>query len=557
MTDHRDLSRREALVALGAAAGVFPAVTTMRDGQAAGSVVERNDAAVRSLLQTQITDSASPFRGSVPDQFGLHSAHSAGGVAETMAASFVHPSSAFRGAPVLVERVRLAAGFLERSQSAQGNIDLLTTNFNSPPDTGFVVHGVATAARIAQMHDATPIVQALQPFLVKAGGGMAEGGVHTPNHRWVISSALAQINELFPDPRFVRRIDEWLAEGIDIDADGQFTERSTLTYNIVTDRALLVIADKLKRPELMAPVRRNLESLLYLLHANGEVVTEISRRQDQYTRGTVAGYWFPLTYLAQNDRDGRFAALARTAADGARLSTLLEYPQLGETLPADAPLPEHYERPFPAIGITRIRRGPRDATLILGGSSRLLTLRSGPVVLEGIRFATSFFGKGQFVPESATRNGSTYALRQSLVAPYYQPLARTVTPDTWASLRETRQQSEIARLEQSAEITETPHGFRLRFRSDGTRGVPLAIELTFRDDATLEGCAPVAGSPGVFVLDRGTGTCRAGGHEIRFGPGRAEHRYTQLRGAEPRLEGKSVYLTAYTPVDATVDLECA
>ena len=37
-------------------------------------VVERNDAAVRAALQSQITDSASPNRGSVPDQFGLHSA---------------------------------------------------------------------------------------------------------------------------------------------------------------------------------------------------------------------------------------------------------------------------------------------------------------------------------------------------------------------------------------------------------------------------------------------------------------------------------------------------
>jgi hypothetical protein len=255
----------------------------------AANALERNDAAVRALLQSQLTDAASPNRGSVADQFGLYSAGAASGVVETMAASFVHPRSAFHRAGVLLERVRLAAGFLERAQSPQGNIDLLTTNFNSPPDTGFVVHNAATAAAVGRRHGAEEIARILQPFLVRAGNGMAEGGVHTPNHRWVIGAALAQINELFPDPRYVRRIDQWLAEGIDIDGDGQFTERSTLTYNVVTDRALVVMAAKLERPELLEPVRQNLRALLYLLHADGEVVTEISRRQDQYTRGSTGG----------------------------------------------------------------------------------------------------------------------------------------------------------------------------------------------------------------------------------------------------------------------------
>lgn len=534
--------------------GAAPPVAQSIDALVA-TAVERNDNAVQSLLQAQITDSASPWRGSVPDQFGLHSAGSASTVSETLSASFVHPRSRFHRDAVLLERIRLAAGFLERAQSPQGNIDLLTTNFNSPPDTGFVVHNVATAAAIGRRHGAPEIAATLRSFLLKAGEGMAAGGVHTPNHRWVICAALAQINDLFPDPRFIRRIDEWLAEGIDIDRDGQYTERSTLTYNIVTDRAFVVMAAKLQRPALLDPVRQNLRALMYLLHADGEVVTEISRRQDQYTRGGLAGYWFTLTYMAVADRDGVFATMARQAAEGVRLSALLEYPELSQPLPASQPLPSDYEKIFSEIGIARIRRGPLSATLALGGSSRVLSLRYGDAVVEGVRFATSFFGKGQFVPVTGAKEGSAYRFRQALEAPYYQPLARTITPDTWAPTRPERRQTEINRLEQGADVTETTSGFRVRLTATGTTGVPLAVEIAFRDGGRLEGCTPVPATPGCYVLERGTGIYRAGKNEIRFGPGGASHRYVQLRGAEPRLPGQSVYITGFTPFDETLTFE--
>ncbi len=555
------LSRRDALAILGATGASVVAGRIRMDAAQPltplDGALARSDAGVRAILATQITDARSRFQGSVPDQFELHSAGSAGGVAESLTAAFIHPRSAFHADNALVDRLRLAAGFLERAQSPQGNIDLLTTNFNSPPDTGFVVYNVATAAAIARMHGREEIARLFQPFLVKAGAGMAVGGIHTPNHRWVVSAALAQVHDLFPDSRYLRRIDEWLAEGIDIDRDGQFTERSTLVYNIVSDRALIVFAAKLRRPELLDPVRRNLDALQYLLHADGEVVSEISRRQDQFTRGTVVGYWFPLTYMAVTDQDARLSTLAgRAAPDGARLSTLLEYPQLSQPLPTPRSLPDDFEKIFADIGITRIRRGPLSATLMLGGSSRFFTLRYGDAVMEGARFATSFFGKGQFVPQTAVKHANAFEFRQSLEGPYFQPLSEKVAPQSWDESRRRRRQTEVCRLEQSADVAETRNGFGIRLRATGTNGVPVAIELTFGEGGTLDGCRPVPDLPGAFLLEQGTGTYRAGRQTIRFGPGDAPHRYTQVRGAEPRLPGLSVYITAFTPFDKTITLEC-
>ena len=114
----------------------------------------------------------------------------------------------------------------------------------------------------------------------------------------------------------------------------------------------------------------------------------------------------------------------------------------------------------------------------------------------------------------------------------------------------------MCRLEQSAEVTERPNGFAIRIRAEGTAGVPLAVEICFREGGRLEGCRALRATPGSYVLPAGTATYRAGANQIRFGPGDAAHEYVQLRGAEPKLPGDSVYITGFTPFDRTVVFEC-
>ena len=68
---------------------------------------------------------------------------------------------------------------------------------------------------------------------------LADGGVHTPNHRWEICKALAHLHHLWPSRLLLARINDWLGEGIDQDADGEYSERSPNYASEVTNRSLV------------------------------------------------------------------------------------------------------------------------------------------------------------------------------------------------------------------------------------------------------------------------------------------------------------------------------
>src|SRR6516225_3736449 len=162
------VTRRQVLWGLGSAALASGAPSAPPEVDS--RVVARNDAALDNLLRAQVTDPRHARLGAVPDDYLMYHAGAAGSLIETAAASWIAPHSRHRGAPEVLERIRLAAQFLERSQSAEGNIDLLSTNFNSPPDTGFVVHNVATAAAIARRYSHDEVLRLLQPF--RRGNGI-------------------------------------------------------------------------------------------------------------------------------------------------------------------------------------------------------------------------------------------------------------------------------------------------------------------------------------------------------------------------------------------------
>jgi hypothetical protein len=155
-----------------------------------------------------------------------------------------------------------------------------------------------------------------------------------------------------------------------------------------------------------------------------------------------------------------------------------------------------------------------------------------------------------------------YVAGQSLDAPYYQPLvpSQPVNYKNWSELRDQRRKTQICKLEQSAGVRERQGGFEVRIQSGGSTsgtplGVPLAVEINLREGGELSGCRPAPHVDGGWLLEKDYATYRIDGKTLRFGPGAAPHLLTQLRGAEAKLPGISVYVTGYTPFDRTISFE--
>ncbi|HVU47917.1 MAG TPA: hypothetical protein VHD85_17425 [Terracidiphilus sp.] len=589
---NKEISRRgfvrDALGAAAAFAGM-PGMGVAKIKDATGTtdgyyrqLVKANDANLPSVI-----DSA---KGS-HERFGVRAV---GEEIDALAGAYCAPESAYFKSQDLLAVIDAAAAKLLAAQHPDGTID--SGNLCSPPDTGFVVQTVCTALTVLK-HMNLPqlfsINQKLEKFLLAAGEALSTGGIHTPNHRWVVSSALAQLNALFPSAKYVDRIDDWLGEGIFCDADGQFCERSTGIYSRVVDNALITIARLLHRPELLEPVRRNLTMTIFYMHPNGELETVGSRRQDQTMMAWISNYYLQYRYMAIHDQNRQFAAVARFAEqiglDQAEvkipLIEFLEEPLYQRNLPDPEPLPSNYARFFSNSSLARIRRGETSAT-VYGGSDwplgvasglasnpAFFNFRKGKAVLESVRMTPTFFSEGAFRSEGMTVEENRYLLHQEVHVPYYQPLPKQLrnakgdyplTPAGnrfWSKMNfPQRPMSNIQTLEQNVTVTENAGAFELAFDVGGHDRVPVAIELTFRQGGELEGVEPGAARPNLSLLRQGTGHFRVGNDTITFGPGQADHEMIRMEaivpagheGASP--SGHRVYITGFTPFRKTLTI---
>lgn len=568
-------------------------------------LVSVNDFWVKEGIDNQVLDSSSKFFGGVADPVNGIAWPSHGGTPMVMAlwaAALINEDSHYYHDEELLSRLELGAQFLLRFQHADGTISPGWTNMHSPPDTAFVVGGLAQVYELLAAHGWGSLRNAandIRLFLERTIPALLTGGCHTPNHRWVITAALGFMYKLTGQPELKERAKEWLAEGIDCTEDGEWTERSNGIYNGVSDIVLFYAAELLDRPELLEPIRRNLRMMAYLIHPDGEVVTDYSGRQDYGSKYNMGSYFLVTKLMENRDRDPLFAAIAELAGQALThpgwlpnnaLIGFLRYPELRERTVEPGELPNRYRvlinRDFPrerflggmetaghggriyhsrlhpdfGAPVARQRDGATSVTVMTETNS-FFALRHGAARLLGVQIGTSFEpGFVRLKHMEQLEHG--YRLSATEKKGYYGPVPVAHLPETaggpvspWYLLpHHLRKTTHEQHHHVEVELTEYDQGWKIRVHCAQPEVLMTQISFVFSSEGELSGEGLEPAAAGTLFWKAGSARFISGSDWIKLDSGVHEHLAKTLNNISYPADCQTLVVNLMTPYDRTFDI---
>lgn len=516
--------------------------------------------------------------------------------AQLLFAAYLYPEfTEHHRSPQLLEKLRAHLGFMQRRQREDGSVMLQAFGVGTGSEVGFTLPGACETYKRMRDSDVPgrdEILPVFETYIRRGAKCVREEFAHTSNHRWAAyAGPLAVVNSLFPDPGNVAMIKEYLADGIDIDADGLYYEERSPVYNEVANYGLLYLAEYWGRTDFYELIARNLHFTIAMRQPDGEAETLFSHRQDRGRGDWRWGDYFLFRRLAVELGDGQFAQAAdqlRRQHDGKGplaaftplgLAVPLRYyyddPRLGgaDTLPRK-PLPERYELKLRDTPIWRWRSGATAATVSAdkgghwwdvtqgtwGGRQRsdaFMSVRAGRAIVDAMKLRWGV-GTGGFRPEAIDYTDDS-ALHLSYVDPGWDHVAHYRAREKWGPRHIV--------VEQNAEVTIRlldEQMFSLCIKIRGWADMPVHVQFLLREDnrLVLPNGEQAALTPGGRTYSEQTGT------HILTGPDGSEIVFDALPTSEHRLalddrrtitgvaeqRCHRLILGLFTPVDLTLKL---
>jgi hypothetical protein len=518
-----------------------------------------NDGIIESLLLKQISDPSSRWDGGVKDIYEVPHAHATLNFVIKLSSAYASSFSKFYLTDRLRKAITKAMKCLVVVQHDDGTIDLHSTNFHSTPDTAFFVNYLSPVYLVLKSLDQVKLeslISYFETFLKKTSKCLLVGGAHTANHRWVICAALARLNSFFPSSALLNRIDTWLNEGIDLDPDGQYTERSVGTYSSVCDEMFITMGRLMNRNDLLDVARKNLNMTLYYIQPGGEVLTDASGRQDSESISDVAGYYYSYLYFSHRDENPIYAAVCDFIENELPhkltpfIPYLLEDKSLRNKRISATQFPTQYFKRFKHSGVFRIRQSNFDVSIIENNPT-FLTLIKGSAVLQSMRLGSTFFGsRGQFTAENIEVKNNQIILTKTVKHGYFQPFPKNkiIGDGVYSKMpREERTLSEPQIINYKLSITIIDQKIELEIEITGTEHVLVSLEMNFRKGGKLSGVISDKNRVDSYFLKEDWGTYTMNDNVITFGPGKIEHQWGTVRGMLEKPNGNTVYINGHTP----------
>ena len=479
------------------------------------------------------------------------------------------------------ERILNALHFIKTQIRESGFIDLPCNNYDSPPDTAFMINELSYAAYFAKkskLSSAKKIYDEIIDIILPCSMSVSKGGFHTPNHRWVVVAALAQVMELEPTRiDFSEIIEKYLLEGIDINEDGLYFERSIGVYDAVVNIRLLLLAEILNSKiysseDFIDMVRKNSVNRLKFMNYDFTVDTSISTRQD-YGKKIYIENVASFMYLAMLDSDAEMLCAAMTS---------IKYPIneiASQLVPAIFFLERHAEwktKEFEMSkiteknevflkksGIYRVKDGKFSST-VRTDSSDFMNIRYGNVQLVSSRILLSYFGGAKYIADRIEKDNESVKLHFVSLhnvkehPAYWMPIGKTVSyeelPFNNVGIRELKKRPDFEAVVEISNMKE--NGFDISVKTEGGMdAVRFSWEFLFVPNGKVEtDCVELtAVKDETLFLKEGTLTYSFNNDFIRIDGGFYSHRALSMN------EGTNgmfrVVLTDFSPVERKIHIE--
>lgn len=535
----------------------------------AAQLLAQLDGRIERLMARQVLEESSgDYGGFMEDDLHVES-RQCGFDLSALACGYVTKDSAH----YLSERVKAALtaalAYLRAHQRPGGCVDLLSCNVASAPDTAFMINAVLNAWWLLERCEdarAAWLRPALLRLIDSAASGIAAGGFHTPNHRWAIAACLLHCAKITGRRELEARARAYLREGLDINEDGEFAERSAGNYNQVNDDQMLRLYMATGDRTFLHAAEKNLEMMYCYIDPDGSVFTNNSTRQDMGKKIYLDTY-YPL-YLMAGYFLGRedFGAMAEwiyqdcrrrgTWPDG--VEWLLLLPQMdgfGAQAPFEPPF-LRYDRLFEHSDIARVRRGDFSLTL-MRGKPNFLYFQSGALPLY-MAIYQNLCDQRNFVPETLQRTERGFRLSGRAPVWYYQPFdQKPQTSDWWRMDNAARERLTAEGLHTLVEAELTEEGVRLHIRTQGVDRLPVRVEIGLLPGGrirTQHFTQLMRAGEQVTILDGDIEITGPRGDALAIGPAFGSHDIrARMGGAYPLSDAcYTVLLTGYTPVDRTI-----